>query len=523
MRMVVNNGCPQGSAKFLAAGLAWSSLLIGSAAGQTNTDAWLWTSRGLTAAPAARTGVTAIWTGSQMLIWGGQLGGSSVWLTNGFRYNVASDSWSPMSLSNSPAPRYLHSAIWTGREMIIWGGVDAVRGGLACLNNGAGYDPVSDTWHPLTTVGAPRPRLQHTAVWTGKDMVVWGGNNYDQAFNDGGRYDPSSDTWKPLSTAGAPTARYSLTAVWTGQEMLVWGGNYLTVSGAYDFKLVYPSDMGRYNPNTDSWITNTPGGFPTLRADFSAVWDGAGMIVWGGYDGNTYGARTSLNNGGRFNPLNGTWTLMSTNQAPSGRDQHLAVWTGEEMIVWGGVDRTKAFRDGGRYHPTTDTWTVGTTNGAPASSYSGRAVWTEEAMLVYNNGLFAYYEPGMYAWDGLPNEWQRHFFGETNSQAAPFADPDGDGENNQLEYVAGTVPTDYSSRLEFSIQSSPNSSSQFDLTFKPWTGGRIYSVLAGTNLSGSTFTPMATAFTNNLAVSVTFSVTNTMHPSQFFRLKITLP
>jgi hypothetical protein len=40
-----------------------------------------------------------------------------------------------------------------------------------------------------------------------------------------------------------------------------------------------------------------------LRADYSAVWDGTEMIVWGGYSGKTYGGRTSLNTGGRFNPL----------------------------------------------------------------------------------------------------------------------------------------------------------------------------------------------------------------------------
>jgi hypothetical protein len=193
------------------------------------------------------------------------------------------------------------------------------------------------------------------------------------------------------------------------------------------------------------------------------------------------------------------------------------------MIVWGGTDRTKAFHDGGRYDPTTDTWSVGTTNGAPASSYSGQAVWTGEAMLVYNNGLSAYYEPGMYAWDGLPNEWQRHYFGEDNSQAAPLADPDGDVQNNQLEYVAGTIPTNAASRLEFSIQSSLSQAGRFDLTFRPWSGGRTYSLLAGTNLSGSTFTPIATAYTNDLAEMGAFTVTNTTQPGRYFRLQIRLP
>ena len=31
-----------------------------------------------------------------------------------------------------------------------------------------------------------------------------------------------------------------------------------------------------------------------------------------------------------------TWTATTTDNAPSARDGHTAVWTGSEMIVWGG-------------------------------------------------------------------------------------------------------------------------------------------------------------------------------------------
>ena len=41
-----------------------------------------------------------------------------------------------------------------------------------------------DTWTP--TPGPPDGRLGHTAVWTGTEMIIWGGNNY----NTGGRQIP---------------------------------------------------------------------------------------------------------------------------------------------------------------------------------------------------------------------------------------------------------------------------------------------------------------------------------------------
>jgi hypothetical protein len=56
------------------------------------------------------------------------------------------------------------------------------------------------------------------------------------------------------------------------------------------------------------------------------------MIVWGGYDDNLLG----INSGGRYDPRTDTWRPTTVTGAPPGRDLHTAVWTGNEMIVWGG-------------------------------------------------------------------------------------------------------------------------------------------------------------------------------------------
>jgi N-acetylneuraminic acid mutarotase len=70
--------------------------------------------------------------------------------------------------------------------MIVWGGVDA--GGN--INTGGRYDPVSNTWGAATTTtGVPTVRQYQSAVWTGTEMIIWGG--YDVAtYNDGYRYAP---------------------------------------------------------------------------------------------------------------------------------------------------------------------------------------------------------------------------------------------------------------------------------------------------------------------------------------------
>ena len=64
-------------------------------------------------------------------------------------------------------------------------------------------------------------------MWTGSEMIVWGGDAYRAVLNTGGRYNPSTDSWTATSTTNAPTARIGHTAVWTGSEMIVWGGDVM--------------------------------------------------------------------------------------------------------------------------------------------------------------------------------------------------------------------------------------------------------------------------------------------------------
>ena len=96
-------------------------------------------------------------------------------------------------------PRYRHTAVWTGTEMIVWGGNDA----NGQSSEGARFNPGTNAWTRTNPVGAPSARGGHSAVWTGSRMLIWGGDNNA----DGAAYDPSQDTWTPIGSTGAPTAR----------------------------------------------------------------------------------------------------------------------------------------------------------------------------------------------------------------------------------------------------------------------------------------------------------------------------
>src|SRR5439155_10225129 len=160
------------------------------------------------------------------------------------------DAWGATSTVNAPTARGSHTAVWTGSEMIVWGG----RSTGGYLNTGGRYNPSTDSWVATTTTGAPAARYLHTAVWTGSEMIVWGGSdniNVTTVFNTGGRYNPSTNSWTATSTTDAPEARAVHTAVWTGSEMIVWGGFFRDLIPPLFER--YLNTGGKYNPATDSW------------------------------------------------------------------------------------------------------------------------------------------------------------------------------------------------------------------------------------------------------------------------------
>ena len=129
------------------------------------------------------------------------------------------NTWTATSTINAPEGRSGATAVWTGSEMIVWGGIHTNLG----MNTGGRYNPSINIWTPTSTNNAPQARFSHTAVWTGSEMIIWGGHIATSPFfvNTGGRYNPSMDSWTATNTINAPDGRYVHTAVWTGSEMIV--------------------------------------------------------------------------------------------------------------------------------------------------------------------------------------------------------------------------------------------------------------------------------------------------------------
>ena len=276
------------------------------------------------------------------------------------------DMWTPVA---NYMPRANHTAVWSGAEMIVWGGWD----GLNYLNTGGRYYPATDAWMPTSPVGAPAGRSWHSAVWTGSQMIIWGGRNAGGSLNTGALYDPIIDNWLPVSGINAPSARSHHTAVWSGTVIIIWGGEYNDGTPANTY---YLNTGSRYNPGTNSWTATSMTEAPVGRERHTAVWSGTEMIIWGGYN------HEYLNTGARYNPVQNSWTATSMLSTPLMRADHTALWTGKEMIIWGGFNGS-SLNTGGRYNPVTDSWLATSLTGAPQARSNHTAVWTGLEMIIW--------------------------------------------------------------------------------------------------------------------------------------------
>jgi N-acetylneuraminic acid mutarotase len=276
--------------------------------------------------------------------------------------------WRAGSAVSAPGARYGHTGVWTGSQLLVWGGTIAGSPGAT----GGNYDPRTDTWAPVSTVDSPSARSGHSAVWTGDRLLVWGG--FGAGYLGTGRaYSPARLTWTALATTGAPAGRDGQAAVWTGARMVIWGGRNR------DGLL---ADGSAYDPTGGAWSALPSLNAPSARRLATAVWAGDRLIVFGGEgDAGVVGTGAALPLTGGATP--GAWQALAGGNAPSARVAHTAVWTGTKMIVWGGKSGGTPLGDGAVYNPANNTWTPLPSLGAPAARFGHIAVWTGAEMLVF--------------------------------------------------------------------------------------------------------------------------------------------
>lgn len=236
------------------------------------------------------------------------------------------------------AARGGHTVVWTGEEVIVWGGQANETAGTV-FGDGAAYDPETSSWRMLSQ-SPLEARWGHVAAWTGEEMVIVGGFVGD----DGAAYSPANDTWRVIApppfrvASPAEIVEGFIGSAWTGDELVVWH--------------VHHGYLAAYDPEADSWRELPPTGLDVDN----------GVLRWTGDELYAFGATVNdfpATNDLEARRLEGdSWKVLpsasfSTEEYTLGADARLTAWAGDRFLAWSDQSaegRTMAF------DPATDTW-----------------------------------------------------------------------------------------------------------------------------------------------------------------------
>jgi hypothetical protein len=294
---------------------------------------------------------TTIWTGSEMIVTGFNPGSDGTFTDStevAQAYDPGTNAWRQLPEPPATANYCRRSAAWTGHEMLVWGcGLTA-------------YNPTTNQWRRLPD----SPTRNGIVVWTGRELIGWGGGCCGDVSDDGSAYNPATNTWRKLAPAPV-SGQQSPVGAWTGRELVIFNGHGPEgdrVGGA------------AYNPKTDTWrrISSQSG----IRA-LTAVYDVNEIYAIGG-------PRVLA-----FNPSNNSWRQLR--RIAFGAGDVVAVWTGNRLIVSGTATRA--------YDPPRDLWTM--LSPSPLGSRQGAdAVWTGREMIVWGGEVPAASGSPKYLADG---------------------------------------------------------------------------------------------------------------------------
>ncbi|HEV8564121.1 MAG TPA: hypothetical protein VGR41_04355 [Actinomycetota bacterium] len=217
--------------------------------------------------PEVRDGAARVWTGTELLAWGGcapDVEDDCKPTADGYAFDPARRAWH--ALPEAPVASSGADGTWTGEEAIFLRFRDGRR------LDGAAYDPATDAWY---RIGAAPIRAEYgtAEVWTGSELVVFGGGErHERSTANGAAYDPKTDAWRRI--AEAPIGLNASSGMWTGREVLVFG----SLLDNRNHAATTTSVGAAYDPDRDRWRELPPSALSPQAT--SAVWVGDRMVAW---------------------------------------------------------------------------------------------------------------------------------------------------------------------------------------------------------------------------------------------------
>src|SRR6266704_1046854 len=207
------------------------------------------------------------------------------------------------------------------------------------------YNISTDSWS--AGAAAPLPARADAAsgdTTHGGFLYVIGGGNSSVALSDLERYDPVLDAW--ITLAPMPTARAGAVAAVIDDGIFVIGGRQSTsgpCSGG-----PYLETVEKYDIDTDTWSAVAP--LPNQRSDIAAVAHGGKIYVFGGCSSTGVTGEVDM-----YDPQTNTWTtgLMPMTTA---RASLVAGHSGDNVYAIGGTNGVSASNANEVYDVAHNSW-----------------------------------------------------------------------------------------------------------------------------------------------------------------------
>ena len=286
-----------------------------------------------------RSGGDVIWTGAEMIIWGGVPGQDREGLRDGAAFDPASDAWRMLPAS-SLATTGPSRAVWAGDRMVVVAPESTVS-----------YDPATDTWRTEADGLAP-PSFHGLITWTGDSVVAW---TDDGIFALGG----DDGAWRRLPSPGFGRAERFRGALRTldgrliavgvtedycgGRRVATWDGTIWQEAPAVSLAAGFLADCSWANQTAVAGHRVIIWGdrdLETMAYDIeSRVWERIDTVPLAGAEGPpgpvTVGDGFIVpewTGGASFDPSTSRWTTLAF---PGRGSSAEIVWTGDELLMWG--------------------------------------------------------------------------------------------------------------------------------------------------------------------------------------------
>ncbi|MET0143313.1 MAG: hypothetical protein ABW328_00780 [Ilumatobacteraceae bacterium] len=240
---------------------------------------------------------------------------------------------SPLVARTSPV------SVWTGRELVVWSGLPATSdecvtdagGGSLCgepaVFDGAAYDPSTDRWRmiargPVPAAGAPTQVIPQ-GVWTGTEMVVWGGWGDPIAA----AYEPATDTWRDLPPGPLSAREQHAVVAWDGRVVVLGGRE--------------PLGPGELAPRLDGAVLDPASGKWTMLPELPAgdPFMAPGIVAATVADGRLFAVRAVTTDAYVLDPGSTAWNPLGS-AGVNGFLEPVGVAGGQWLFVGSGDEGT---------------------------------------------------------------------------------------------------------------------------------------------------------------------------------------